>query len=51
MKFGIMLKETGLAYEPDRLDVMANESQDLAFLALNPAGRSDMAEVWIRVRL
>src|SRR3546814_3549983 len=34
-----MLEETGLAYEPHRIDIMANESHDPAFLALNPNGK------------
>ena len=39
VKVGIMLEETGLAYEPHRVDLMANESHDPAFLALNPNGK------------
>ena len=39
VKVGIMLEETGLAYEPHRVDIMANESHDPAFLALNPNGK------------
>jgi GST-like protein len=39
VKAGIMLEETGLAYEPHRIDIMANESHDPAFLALNPNGK------------
>ena len=39
VKVGIMLEETGLAYEPHRIDIMANENQDPAFLALNPNGK------------
>ena len=39
VKIGIMLEETGLAYEPHRVDIMANESHDPAFLALNPNGK------------
>ncbi|KGB56977.1 Glutathione S-transferase-like protein [Sphingopyxis sp. LC81] len=39
VKVGIMLEETGLAYEPHRIDIMANESHDPAFLALNPNGK------------
>ena len=31
-----MLEETSLACEPHRIDIMADESHDLAFLALNP---------------
>jgi GST-like protein len=38
-KVGIMLEETGLAYEPHRIDILANESHDPAFLALNPNGK------------
>src|SRR3546814_11567819 len=38
VKAGIMLEETGLPYEPHRIDIMANESHDPAFLALNPNG-------------
>src|SRR3546814_10016802 len=34
-----MLEETGLAYEPHRIDITANESHDPAFLALNPNGK------------
>ncbi|WP_260583468.1 glutathione S-transferase N-terminal domain-containing protein [Sphingopyxis sp. PET50] len=39
VKIGIMLEETGLPYEPHRVDIMANESHDPAFLALNPNGK------------
>ncbi|WP_228765426.1 glutathione S-transferase N-terminal domain-containing protein [Sphingopyxis solisilvae] len=39
VKVGIMLGETGLPYEPHRIDIMANESHDPAFLALNPNGK------------
>ena len=39
VKAGIMLEETGLPYEPHRIDIMANESHDPAFLALNPNGK------------
>ena len=39
VKVGIMLEETGLAYEPHRIDIMANENRDPAFLALNPNGK------------
>ncbi|MBO9698272.1 MAG: glutathione S-transferase N-terminal domain-containing protein [Sphingopyxis sp.] len=39
VKVGIMLEETGLPYEPHRVDIMANESHELAFLALNPNGK------------
>jgi GST-like protein len=31
-----VLEEIGLAREPHRIDIMANENQDPAFLALNP---------------
>jgi len=34
-----MLEETGLAYEPHRIDILADESHDPAFLALNPNGK------------
>ncbi|MBN3759211.1 glutathione S-transferase N-terminal domain-containing protein [Burkholderia sp. Ac-20365] len=39
VKIGIMLEETGLAYEPHRIDILANENQDPAFLELNPNGK------------
>ena len=39
VKAAIMLEETGLTYEPHRIDIMANESHDPAFLALNPNGK------------
>jgi len=39
VKIGIMLEETGLAYEPHRIDIMANENRDPAFIALNPNGK------------
>jgi GST-like protein len=39
VKVGIMLEETGLVYEPHRIDIAANESHDPAFLALNPSGK------------
>ena len=39
VKIGIMLEETGLAYEPRRIDITANENHDPAFLALNPNGK------------
>jgi len=39
VKIGIMLEETGLAYEPHRIDITADESHDPAFLALNPNGK------------
>ena len=39
VKVGIMLEETSLAYEPHGIDIMADESHDPAFLALNPNGK------------
>lgn len=39
VKAGIMLEECGLPYEAHRVDIMANESHDPAFLALNPNGK------------
>jgi GST-like protein len=39
VKVSIMLEETGLAYEPHRIDITAGESHDPAFLALNPNGK------------
>jgi GSH-dependent disulfide-bond oxidoreductase len=39
VKVGILLEETGLTYEPHRIDTMANENHDPAFLALNPNGK------------
>ena len=39
VKVGIMLEETGLPYEPHRIDIMANQNQDPAFRALNPNGK------------
>ena len=39
VKIGIMLEETNLAYEPHRIDIMAHENHDTAFLALNPNGK------------
>jgi GST-like protein len=36
VKVGIMLEETGLTYEPHRIDILANENYDPAFRALNP---------------
>ena len=39
VKVGIMLEETSLAYEPHRIDIMADESHDPAFLALNLNGK------------
>ena len=39
VKVGIMLEETGLTYEPHRIDILAGENHDPAFLALNPNGK------------
>jgi GST-like protein len=39
VKVGILLEETGLAYEAHRIDIVASESHDPAFLALNPNGK------------
>jgi GST-like protein len=39
VKISIMLEETGLDYEAHRIDIIANESHDPAFLALNPNGK------------
>jgi GST-like protein len=39
VKVGILLEETGLPYEPHRIDIGAGESHDPAFLALNPNGK------------
>ena len=39
VKVGIMLEETRLEYEPHRIDILADESHDSAFLALNPNGK------------
>jgi GST-like protein len=39
LKVSIMLEETGLAYEVHRIDIMANENHDPAFLSLNPNGK------------
>jgi GST-like protein len=39
VKASIMLEECGLPYEAHRIDIMANESHDPAFLALNPNGK------------
>ena len=38
-KVHIMLEECALPYEAHRVDIMANESHDPAFLALNPNGK------------
>ena len=39
VKVGIMLEETRLEYEPHRIDILADESHNSAFLALNPNGK------------
>src|SRR3546814_20708549 len=39
VKVGLMLEETGLAYEPHRIDIMAAENHDPDFLARNPHGK------------
>jgi GST-like protein len=39
VKVSIMLEETGLAYEPHLIDIMANESHLPEFLSLNPNGK------------
>jgi GST-like protein len=39
VKVGIMLEETGLAYESHRIDILAGDHHDPAFLALNPNGK------------
>ncbi len=39
VKVGIMLEETGLPYEAHRIDILAGENQDPAFVALNPNGK------------
>jgi GST-like protein len=39
VKVGIMLEETGLAYEAHRIDILADEHHDPAFIALNPNGK------------
>jgi len=39
VKVSIMLEETGLPYEAHRIDILADESHDPAFLALNPNGK------------
>src|SRR3546814_18201245 len=39
VKVGIMLAETSLAYEPHRIDILADETHDPGFLALNPNGK------------
>lgn len=39
VKVSIMLEETGLAYEPHRIDISANEQLTQEFLSLNPNGK------------
>ncbi|WP_373357968.1 glutathione S-transferase N-terminal domain-containing protein [Acinetobacter lactucae] len=39
VKVSIMLEEIELPYEAHRIDIMANESHDPAFLVLNPNGK------------
>jgi GSH-dependent disulfide-bond oxidoreductase len=39
VKVSIMLEETGLAYEPHAINIMANESWSDEFLSLNPNGK------------
>lgn len=39
VKVGIMLEETSIVYEPHRIDIIADETHDPAFLALNPNGK------------
>jgi GST-like protein len=39
VKVSIMLEETGLTYEPHLIDISNNESNDPAFVSLNPNGR------------
>jgi len=39
VKASIMLEETGLAYEPHRVDIMQGESHTPEFLSLNPNGK------------
>lgn len=39
VKASIMLEETGLAYEPHRVDIMEGESHVPEFLSLNPNGK------------
>jgi len=36
VKVGIMLEETGLSYEPHRIDIMENENHEPAYISLNP---------------
>jgi GSH-dependent disulfide-bond oxidoreductase len=39
VKVSIMLEETGIAYEAHRVDILANENQEPAFVSLNPNGK------------
>lgn len=39
VKVGIMLEETGLPYEPHRIDIMENENHEPAYISLNPNGK------------
>ena len=39
VKVSIMLEETGIAYEAHRVDIMANENQEPAFISRNPNGK------------
>lgn len=39
VKVSIMLEETGLPYEPHRVDILNNESNQAPFLSLNPNGK------------
>jgi len=39
VKVGIMLEETGLEYDAHRIDILANENRDPAFVSLNPNGK------------
>ena len=39
VKVSIALEELGLDYEPHRIDISKNESQDPAFVSLNPNGK------------
>jgi GSH-dependent disulfide-bond oxidoreductase len=39
VKVSIMLEETGIAYEAHRVDIMANENLEPAFVSLNPNGK------------
>ncbi|MEX3921971.1 glutathione S-transferase C-terminal domain-containing protein [Paraburkholderia sp. BR10872] len=39
VKVSIMLEETGLAYEAHRIDILAKENQEPAFVSLNPNGK------------